>query len=246
MLQGPTPWVAGSAPSSCWHFSPWRMQPQRPSQRQQHTGTVPARHWWSLGRRRSPPEPAVSAVVTHVRWDASPHVSTSGRFRPLVADTCLSRVYLKTGTESVLRAPPVQTLPLLWSQLRFQRTPRLCWWLHWQRSSALVSISSPETGEASCSSLRIPHLLSEQRICIAVLGVHLEPPPIVDPSGRTREGGGQRPSWVPFQPCAGSVRLNDPPASCQEACGCRSDLQARHAGVTDFSSSLGLDWTHVA
>jgi hypothetical protein len=60
----------------------------------------------AVSRRCRPrPESAVPAVVTHVRWDAAPHVPVPCSFWPLVADTSLGRVYLKAGAVSVLRAP---------------------------------------------------------------------------------------------------------------------------------------------
>ena len=50
--------------------------------------------------------------------------------------------------------------------------------LHRRRIPALPCTSSPEAGEASGSSLWIPHLLLEQHVLVAVPCVQLEPLPI--------------------------------------------------------------------
>jgi hypothetical protein len=128
-------------------WSPWR---------QRHTGTVPRWHQRSLGRRSSRPGPTIPAMKTHVRWKSTSHTPAPCRSRHLTADTCLDQILLKTGAESVLQAPPEQTPPSLWSQLRPQQMPRLFWRQHWRRGSALLSLSSPDVGEAHVPSLSLP------------------------------------------------------------------------------------------
>jgi hypothetical protein len=100
---------------------------------------------------------------------------------------------LTTGTGPVFLMSSVSAPASLRARLEHCQIFRHVQLLHRWRGSALPCTGSPETGEATGPSLWVPYLLLEQRILIAVLRVHLKPPPVVHPRGRAGICAGQLP-----------------------------------------------------
>ncbi len=143
---------------------------------------------------------------------------------------------LTADTGPILLMSSVLTPASLRARLGRRQVLRNVQLLHTRRISVLSCTGSPEAGEAIGPSLWVVHLLSEQRVVVAILRVHLKPPPVVHPRGRAGICAGQLPR-VPAERCAGS-RRQECPTSSLETCWC-ADVQTSHAEITDSSAPVG-------
>ncbi len=184
--------------------------------RQWCTGTVPRWHGRSVSRRRSCPGSTAPKVVTRTSWRAPFLSPAAGRFWLLVIGD--SSDLLAASTGSVLQVSSVSASASLRGRLGRRLILRYLQRLHRRRIPALPCTGSPEAGETSGPSFRVPHLLAEQYVLVAVLRVQLEPPSVVHSRGRAGISAGKLP-WTSTQRCAGTVWLERPSASLK-ACWC--------------------------
>ncbi|MFO0000572.1 MAG: hypothetical protein ACK559_05540, partial [bacterium] len=103
----------------------------------------------------------------------------SGRPLVLLAEASARFVAASTGpVVLVVSMPPPASLRACLGRCRILGLVLL---MLTRRSPVLPCSGSSEVGEATCPPLRVVHLSSEENILVAVLGVQLEPLPVVRP-----------------------------------------------------------------